>query len=102
VRAFGLYWSSIYGHVLTPAEQDLLVREAVLFVRHEDLCTAPHATIDRMLAHAKLDASSFRMVRARYASVLAEPRYYRATLEPAEAAALELTTKDVSARLGYA
>jgi hypothetical protein len=54
------------------------VREAVLFVRHDDLCNAPHDTIDRMPARAKRDASSFRKVCARYASVLAEPRYARA------------------------
>jgi hypothetical protein len=101
-RAFGTYWSSIYGHVLDLAESDPLVRDAALFVRHEDLCDAPGDTIDRILAHVRLDAGSFRDVRARYQSTLAQPRYYRAILEAAEAAALKWTTRKVATRLGYA
>jgi hypothetical protein len=100
-RAFGLYWSSIYGHVLDLAERDPLVGEAVMFVRHEDLCAAPRDTIDRILAHAKLDAGSFQEVRERYASTLTQPGYYRATLDAVERLALTTATRDVAARLGY-
>jgi hypothetical protein len=100
-RAFGLYWASIYGHVLDLAASDTLVRDAVLFVRHEYLCAAPRETIDRILNHARLGAGCFAEVREHYASKLGEPRYYRATLETNESRALDLATRDVAARLGY-
>jgi hypothetical protein len=100
-HAFGLYWSSIYGHVLNLTERDPLVGEALMFVRYEDLCAAPCDTIDRILAHARLDPRSFRKARARYASALKQPRYYRASLDSAERLALERATQEVAARLGF-
>jgi len=100
-RAFGLYWTSIYGHVLELADRDPLVRNATLFVRHEDLCAAPGPTIDRILAHTMLDAESFADVRERYVSKLTQPCYYRATLTLGETSSLERATREVAARLGY-
>ena len=99
--AFGMYWASIYGHVLGLVEHDPAVRDATLFVRHEDLCAQPHETIDRMLDHAGLDAPSFTGIRDHYAARLHQPRYYRATLTEAEQTDIERTTTDVAARLGY-
>lgn len=100
-RAFGMYWSSIYGHVLDLADRDPLVREATLFVRHEDLCADPGNTIDRMLRHAALDAAAFVDVREQYAVRLAQPQYYRATLDDAELRDLQETTTAVATRVGY-
>ncbi len=100
-RAFGLYWASVYGHVLDLAARDPLVREAIMFVRYEDLCASPPATIDRMLEHAKLDGAGFKSVREQFAAKLSAPRYYRASLDDAELHAIEETTHEVAARLGY-
>ena len=100
-RAFGWYWSSIYGHVLDLIDRDPLVRAATLIVRHEDLCAEPRETIDRMLEHAALDPAAFTGVREQYAARLGQPRYYRATLDAAELSDLDETTTAVAARLGY-
>ncbi len=100
-RAFGMYWASIYGHVLDLAARDPLVREATIFVRHEDLCAEPRQTIDRMLAHAALNPAGFCTVREQYAARLRQPRYYRAALDNAELGDIEETTADVARRLGY-
>jgi hypothetical protein len=100
-RAFGMYWSSIYGHVLDLADRDPLVREATLFIRHEDLCATPRETIDRMLHHAGLDAAGFAEIRDHYASRLAQPRYYSASFDDAELDDLEETTTAVGRRLAY-
>lgn len=100
-RAFGMYWSSIYGHVLDLADRDPLVREATLFVRHEDLCATPRETIDRMLQHTALDPTAFAEIREQYASRLAQPRYYSASFDDAELDDLEETTAAVGRRLAY-
>ena len=96
-----MYWASIYGHVLDLAARDPLVREATIFVRHEDLCAEPRQTIDRMLAHAELNPAGFGAVREQYAAALRQPRYYRAALANAELGDIEETTADVARRLGY-
>lgn len=99
--AFGMYWASVYGYVLGLVERDPAVRDATLFVRHEDLCASPYETIDRMLDHTGLDAASFTGVRDRYAARLQQPSYYRATLSEAEQSDIAETTAAVAARLGY-
>ena len=96
-----MYWSSIYGHVLDLVAHDPVVRDATLVVRHEDLCARPHDTIDRILDHAGLDATSFGDARERYAHTLHAPRYYRATLDDAELCDLTETTAETATRLGY-
>jgi hypothetical protein len=100
-RAFGLYWASMYAHVLDLIARDPLVRDAVLVVHHEDLCSKPQETMDRMLAHVQLDAASFETVREQYAKVLAPPQYYRAQLDDEELHALLHATREVAGRLGY-
>jgi Sulfotransferase family len=99
--AFGLYWTSIYGHVLHQIAHDPAVRDATLLVRHEDLCAQPDQTIDRILDHAELDPASFNHVRDRYAQRLHQPRYYRATLDDTELSDLAETTTETATRLGY-
>jgi hypothetical protein len=99
--AFGLYWASIYGHVLDLMAHDPAVRDATLLVRHEDLCAQPHETIARILDHTALDPTSFSEVRDRYAQQLHRPRYYRATLDDTELSDLAETTTDVATQLGY-
>ena len=99
--AFGMYWASIYGHVLDLVARDPAVRDATVLVRHEDLCAQPHQSIERILQHADLDVPSFSEVRDRYAQRLGKPRYYRATLDDTELADLAETTASVATRLGY-
>lgn len=99
--AFGMYWASIYGHVLDLIARDPAVRDATLLVRHEDLCTQPHETISRILNHTDLDPTSFNQIRDHYAQQLHPPRYYRATLNDTELSDLAETTTDTATRLGY-
>jgi hypothetical protein len=100
-RAFGTYWSSIYGHMLDLTDHDPLVRQATMVVRHEDLCAHPRETIDRILEHTALDPARFTEIRQQYATRLEQPRYYRATLDDDELCDLDETTSAVASRLGY-
>lgn len=100
-RAFGLYWSSMYGHVLDLVDSDPLVRQAVMFVRYEDLCATPRETINAILTHAQLDIASFEQVREQYVAQLKEPAYYRAKFSEKELYQLQVATANVATRLGY-
>ncbi len=100
-RAFGLYWASMYGHVLDLIEQDDHLRNAILFVRYEDLCKQPYETFARMLAHAELEDNRSDAAMAQRLDVVKAPDYYRAELKPDEAIELETATRDIAQRLGY-
>ena len=93
------YWAETYGHLLAQLDADPAVARAVLLFRYEDLCTDSETVIDRILAHAELDAAPFADVRARYAEKLSLPDYYRAEFDGAEWAAIERHCGGVHARL---
>ncbi|WP_426567152.1 sulfotransferase [Angustibacter sp. McL0619] len=101
-RAFGLYWNSIYGHVLDTMQRDPVVARAVLLVPYEDLCAQPGEWIDRLLQHTGLAADGFASVRTEYVERLSLPSYYRATLEDRERRQLLATTAAVRVRLDAA
>lgn len=100
-QAFGLYWSSMYGHLLALCDVDPAVKRAALIVRYEDLCADPALAVGRMLAHAELDGGRLPTGLAGLAAGISAPDYYEARLEDAERAALREATREVAARLGY-
>ncbi|MFO7762114.1 MAG: sulfotransferase [Wenzhouxiangellaceae bacterium] len=84
VRGWALYWDCVYAHLKQIHERDREVRDAVLFVRYEDLCRDTESTLDAIVAHCALDPQGFEPVRAEYADKLNEPDYYAPDF-PAEA-----------------
>ena len=99
-RAFGLYWSAMYGHVLDLADRSPALQRAIRFVHYEEFCARPKAMIDAILSHVELDVASFWTVRDEYAMKLKLPDYYQATLTAAERRDIEVATRDVARRLG--
>lgn len=53
-EGYALSWNSVYGHVAWLLATDPLVRDAILVVRHEDLCAEPESTLQRVLEHCGL------------------------------------------------
>jgi hypothetical protein len=101
VRAWGLYWASIYRFVADQQAADPALAAATAVVRYEDLCDQPGPTIDRILAHVGLDPQPFAPLRAEYLHKLKAPDYYRPSFSAAEIDDIIETTADVAARFGY-
>jgi hypothetical protein len=100
-RAFGMYWASVYGHILDLMASNAQVRKATMLVHYEDLCAEPVETIDKMLAHAALDPAGLGRSRDHYLERVKAPHYYTATLNNAECRDIAETTGQVAASLGY-
>ncbi|HEX6013467.1 MAG TPA: sulfotransferase [Geminicoccaceae bacterium] len=99
VRGWARYWAMLYGFLVTQRELDPSVRRASLFVRYEDLCDRPEATLDAAFAHAGLELGPAE--RAAMAARLSQPTYYRLGFTPQEDKAIAEETAAVGAALGY-
>lgn len=95
------YWSSVYGFVLDQFERDPVVRDAVKFVRYEDLCDQPGRQIDRLLDHCRLPAEAFDEIRTHYIDQLRAPEYYQPAFSGAEIERMEALAGPIAERLGY-
>lgn len=100
-RAFGLYWSSLYGFLADALHRDEALRQATLVVRYEDLCDNSAATIDRIIAHTGLDPAPFADSRDHFVSALRRPDYYEARLEEGTPGILWEQAGETAARFGY-
>lgn len=101
VGAWAGYWSSVYGFALDQFERDPLVRDAVEFVRYEDLCDHPGRQIDRLLDHCRLAPEPFETIRRHYVDQLTAPDYYQPAFSGAEIERIETLAGPVAERLGY-
>jgi hypothetical protein len=99
-RAWALYWTSIYGHLAAESKRPEIAASAIV-VRFEDLCDAPGETVDRMVAHAELDAAAFAARREHYLQTLRAPTYYKTDFTPAELADVAEITRPVRETFGY-
>lgn len=95
------YWSSVYGFALDQVECDPLVRDAVEFVRYEDLCGQPDRQIERLLDHCRLPVEPFAPIRAHYVDQLTAPEYYQPDFSSAEIERIKTIAGSVAARIGY-
>jgi hypothetical protein len=99
VRGWAIYWRSIYGHLLDQLAQHRVLGEAVLTVRHEDLCERPHETLTALSQHCGLDPRD--PIIEGFAERLHYPAYYRPDFSAAEKQVIARETAEVAARLGY-
>jgi len=95
------YWAYAYGFVNKQLQDDPELARRVCIVLDEDLCADSLATIDRILAHAQLDAQPFAAARAAYGEKLSFPDYYKPAFDAAQLAEITSTTRDVAAKFGY-
>jgi hypothetical protein len=57
VEGYARAWNDLYRFVADRLDAMPVLREAVLIVRHEDLCTEPERNLRRLFAHCGLDAT---------------------------------------------
>lgn len=101
VQAWAMCWDSVYQGVLKEVESSSGLKQAVLFVRYEDLCRLPDQTISGIIGHAGLSEDLFEPVRRDYVGKLQEPDYYEPGLSDSELQTIEALTKKTCKRFGY-
>ncbi|MDT8408923.1 MAG: sulfotransferase [Wenzhouxiangellaceae bacterium] len=101
VHGWALYWNAVYGHLIRAVESNPALREAVSFVRYEDLCRNADSTISGLLQHCRLAAEAFEPVRLEYLERLSEPDYYRPDFSEDEISQLLESTDTTAAWFGY-
>jgi Sulfotransferase family len=100
VEGWSLYWAQIYGYLADRLAANPALKEAALVVRFEDMCRAPHETLERALAHCRLDASPAWLEDQ--AAVIRFPSYYRPRFTDDDLATIERHTAATARRFGYA
>ncbi|HZV76522.1 MAG TPA: sulfotransferase [Candidatus Babeliales bacterium] len=95
------YWAYVYGFVAEQLDADPELAKAVSIVRYEDLCSDSLPTIDRILAHAELDAGSFAAMREAYGEKLSFPDYYKPSFDAQTLGAIVEATAGVAKRFDY-
>lgn len=95
------YWAYAYGFVIDQLDADPELARSVCIVRYEDLCNDSPATIDRILAHAGLDAPRFAASRAKYSEKLSFPDYYKPTFTAGVMDEIIASTSAVAKRFDY-
>lgn len=97
VEGSSLYWAATHHFLADVLEDDAALRAATLLVRHDDLIAAPVAMLERIFAHARLDADPAWITGI--ASRIRPPRTHASALaEPAQRIVRELTA-DAARRL---
>jgi Sulfotransferase family len=99
VEGWSLYWAQIYGYLADRLDANPALKDAALVVRFEDMCRAPHETLQQALAHCRLDAPPAWLEDK--AGVIRFPSYYRPRFAEGELAAIERHTAATAGRFGY-
>jgi hypothetical protein len=91
-------WANVYGHVraLIADRQD--IRDAVMIVRYEDLCTHPRETVAEVMSHCGI---SDERLPALAAQRLSAPTYYRPDFSDEERREILARTADTAKAFGY-
>ena len=99
VRGCARYWASLYGWLFDLLQGDDSLRNAVQFVRFEDLCADPQATIDTILTHCGLPPDP---VIESFATQISPPtKSYESSFSAREQAIIEEETRAVATQFGY-
>lgn len=101
-QGWAVYWNSVYDHVHRSVAADPALRDAVLFVRYEDLCREPARIVSEVLEHVGLAEAPFESVKREYVDRLEEPDYYDPGFTAAERSAILEATVGAASRFGYA
>ena len=99
VEGWALYWAHLYGYLADRLDANPALKEAALVVRFEDMCRAPHETLQRAHAHCRLDAPPAWLEDK--AAVIRFPSYYRPRFAEGELATIERHTAATARRFGY-
>jgi hypothetical protein len=100
VRGWARYWSQVHRYVLDLRDRAQDLQSAMRIVRYEDLCAAPRAALEGVLAHCGLAGDGNLLSWA--AERFHPPGYYRPGFTAAELATIAEETAEVALRFGYA
>jgi len=101
VKAWALYWASIYSYVSDILNKNKKLADATLIVRYDDLVTNPSETIDKILEHTHLNKEKFTKIKKYYIKNLHKPTYYQATFSKQELNDIAEITDSTASRFGY-
>ncbi|MCA1779355.1 MAG: sulfotransferase [Xanthomonadaceae bacterium] len=101
VQGWALYWAGVYGALLKATEKNPRLRDAIHFIRYEDLCRQPEASIAALILHCRLPPEPFAAIGREFAGRLSEPDYYRPGFTPDESAQLRRATGPLTEHFGY-
>ncbi len=99
VEGWARYWAMIHDFAADQLAGDKELAAATLVVRHEDLCSAPEATITTLQRHCGLDKNE--PLLEDWARRLHRPNYYTPDFDDQERALIRDLAGASAARLGY-
>jgi len=99
LSGWALYWSHVYGSVLDQLDADQRLREAVLILRYEDLCSRPQEELTRVMNHCRLDVGIQKI--GAMSSRLRRPDYYSSGFDEADERTILDSTRSTMSRYGY-
>ena len=101
VKAWALYWVSIYSFVSDILNKNKKLADATLIVRYDDLVNNPSETIDKILEHTQLKKEKFTKIKNYYIKNLHKPTYYQAIFSKQELKDIAEITDSTASLFGY-
>ncbi len=99
IAGWARYWAMVYGFVADQLDRDSQLRDAVLVLRYEDLCSDPARALAELFAHVKLDAPTSLVED--YQDQLSAPTYYDVPLSDRQAQTIWDETCRTRVRFGF-
>ncbi len=101
IKGWSIYWNYLYKSLIEQVESSIEVKNAVLFIKYEDLCIDSDTTIDNILNHCQLDNSNFNEIKAKYSSRLSLPKYYQPDFNSSQINEIIQITQEVGSKFDY-
>jgi Sulfotransferase family len=98
-RGYARQWAEVYAYVDQRRRSDSALAQRMTIVRFEDLCNAPAATIESVMAATQLDDAEARVSAA--VNSVAAPADTTREIAQADRAAVAEEVATVAARYGY-
>jgi hypothetical protein len=99
VGGWALYWAHLYEALHIQLANDPQLREAVLLIRYEDICTDARNELARVLAHCGLEDE--RELLAEWAPKFQQRSYYKSSLDEEQKRRITDLAEPVMQTYGY-
>lgn len=100
LQGWALLWRQVYAQVKQYLE-DPQLKDQVMWLRYEDLCSQPNNTIGAILKHCDLPSESFAAERDHYQTILKAPDYYSFELDDSILSEIWDTVGPIAEWFGY-
>lgn len=101
LNAWAAYWRYFYQALWDLISHDDQVKQAVKFVRFEDLCQQSDACLEQVFQHAELASAGADQIKQDYRGVLSPPDYYALPFTPQQKNDIMSITQSVADLFGY-